>query len=148
MPIFADLGNGAEGRGVRSGHAELPLLWGTPVWQLLHLSAGIEQEPEHTGWGISCLTLQIWGTGLKGGARAVAMLNRHFDEDPLFDNSSITLQWHHLGWEMDMPVSIPHFWSCSSFPMSLMPLLLSCPLMWCHIAKDIAVFAPASSAAS
>ena len=56
-----------------------------------------------------CLTLQIWGTALKGGARAVAMLNRHFDEDPLFDNSSITLQWHHLGWEMDMPVSIAHF---------------------------------------
>ena len=35
------------------------------------------------------------------------MLNRHFDEDPLFDNSSITLHWHHLGWETDMPVSIP-----------------------------------------
>lgn len=57
----------------------------------------------------SCLALQIWGTALKGGARAVAMLNRHFDEDPLFDNSSITLQWHHLGWEMDMPVRLPHF---------------------------------------
>ena len=56
----------------------------------------------------SCLALQIWGTALKGGARAVAMLNRHFDEDPLFDNSSITLQWHHLGWEMDMSVSVPH----------------------------------------
>lgn len=35
------------------------------------------------------------------------MLNRHFDEDPLFDNSSITLHWHHLGWETDMPVSLP-----------------------------------------
>jgi len=48
---------------------------------------------------------QIWGTGLKAGARAVALLNRHFDEDPQFDNSSITLHWHHLGWEGEMPVS-------------------------------------------
>ena len=52
----------------------------------------------------SCVCPQIWGTGLSGGARAVVMLNRHFDEDPMFDNSSITLHWHHLGWEPDMPV--------------------------------------------
>ena len=52
-----------------------------------------------------CVCPQIWGTGLSGGARAVVMLNRHFDEDPMFDNSSITLHWHHLGWEPDMPVS-------------------------------------------
>ncbi len=51
---------------------------------------------------------QIWGAGLSGGARAVALLNRHFDEDPQFDNSSITLHWHHLGWEGDMAVSHPH----------------------------------------
>ena len=54
--------------------------------------------------GGSCVCSQIWGTGLSGGARAVVMLNRHFDEDPMFDNSSITLHWHHLGWEPDMPV--------------------------------------------
>ncbi len=52
----------------------------------------------------SCVCPQIWGTGLSAGARAVVMLNRHFDEDPMFDNSSITLHWHHLGWEPDMPV--------------------------------------------
>ncbi|EIE26102.1 glycoside hydrolase [Coccomyxa subellipsoidea C-169] len=49
---------------------------------------------------------EIWGAGLSGGARAVALLNRHFDEDPQFDNSSITLHWHHLGWEGDMAVTV------------------------------------------
>ncbi|CAK0737181.1 hypothetical protein CVIRNUC_000868 [Coccomyxa viridis] len=49
---------------------------------------------------------EIWGTGLSAGARAVVMLNRHFDEDPMFDNSSITLHWHHLGWEPDMPATV------------------------------------------
>ena len=56
------------------------------------------------------LVWQIWGTGLSGGARAVVLLNRHFDEAPEYDNSSITLHWHHMGWETDMPVRIcwPH----------------------------------------
>ena len=47
---------------------------------------------------------QIWGTGLSGGERAVVLFNRHFDEALDYDNSSITLHWHHLGWETDMPV--------------------------------------------
>jgi len=47
------------------------------------------------------------------------MLNRHFDEDPLWDNSSITLHWHHLGWESDMPVSfrLDHISSPRSQPV-------------------------------
>ena len=53
------------------------------------------------------LRVQIWGTGLQGGARAAVLLNRHFDEALGYDNSSITLHWHHLGWEADMPVRPP-----------------------------------------
>lgn len=62
------------------------------------------------------MSVQIWGTGLQGGARAVAMLNRHFDEDPQFDNSSITLHWHHLGWEGEMAVSHPVPLSAIQYP--------------------------------
>ena len=34
----------------------------------------------------------------------MVLFNRHFDEALDYDNSSITLHWHHLGWETDMPV--------------------------------------------
>lgn len=54
--------------------------------------------------GACPMVAQIWGTGLGGGARAVVLFNRHFDEAVDYDNSSITLHWHHLGWETDMPV--------------------------------------------
>jgi hypothetical protein len=53
---------------------------------------------------VPILDAQIWGTGLQGGARAAVLLNRHFDEALGYDNSTITLHWHHLGWEVDMPV--------------------------------------------
>ena len=71
------------------------------------------------------LLAQIWGTGLSGGARAVVLFNRHFDEAVDYDNSSITLHWHHLGWETDMPVRAPPLCGVPFNPVacrSLVPL--------------------------
>lgn len=53
-----------------------------------------------------CPYVQIWGTALKVGGRAVAKLNCHSDEDPLLNNSSITLQA--LNRNLDIPAEESH----------------------------------------
>lgn len=53
---------------------------------------------------------QVWAGPLQGSARAVVLLNRHKDEDLHYKNSTVTVQWAHLGYAPDLQV-----WICFCF---------------------------------